>query len=225
MTAAPNLKSCELPSPSAEGDGSFGMCVQSGRRLERFHRANTLKKGSRKMTRNAGKYVATADRISEPWGARTPYGQGETWPTRVDQYLAEGVTEEDVDAWVQSAAILHLHSNGDGLDIAVKDGRIVGVRGRAEDCINHGRVNPRDLFGWQANRSPDRLTRPLVRRGGRLELGRSDGPYRGTFPTVLGRQGSPQFRLLHFRTALFRGVLHPRGDRSRVPVSFAGEDG
>ncbi|MGY1608441.1 molybdopterin-dependent oxidoreductase [Geodermatophilus sp. SYSU D00700] len=106
------------------------------------------------------------DRIAEPWGTRTPYGPGETWPVRVDQYLADGLTEDDVDRWVQSATILH--SNGDGLDIAVKDGRIVGVRGRADDRVNHGRLGPKDLFGWQANNSPDRLTRPLIRRSGEL---------------------------------------------------------
>nr|WP_281363241.1 nitrate reductase [Nocardioides perillae] len=61
-----------------------------------------------------------------------------------------------------------MHSNGDGLDIAVKDGRIVGVRGRAEDRVNHGRLGPKDLYGWQANGSPDRLTKPLVRRDGEL---------------------------------------------------------
>jgi anaerobic selenocysteine-containing dehydrogenase len=59
-------------------------------------------------------------------------------------------------------------SNGDALDIAVKDGRIVGVRGREEDRVNHGRLGPKDLFGWQANNSGDRLTRPLVRRAGEL---------------------------------------------------------
>ncbi|MGY1708727.1 molybdopterin oxidoreductase family protein [Geodermatophilus sp. SYSU D00758] len=106
------------------------------------------------------------DRIAEPWGTRTPYGPGEPWPVRVDTYLADGLTEADVDRWVQSATILH--SNGDGLDIAVKDGRIVGVRGRAVDRVNHGRLGPKDLFGWQANNSPDRLTRPLVRRRGKL---------------------------------------------------------
>src|SRR5689334_18294013 len=106
------------------------------------------------------------DRIAEPWGARTPYGVGENWPERVDTYLAEGVAVQDVDRWVQSASILH--SNGDAMDIAVKDGRIVGVRGRAIDRVNHGRLGPKDLFGWQANHSHDRLTRPLVRRNGHL---------------------------------------------------------
>src|SRR5215213_7577219 len=106
------------------------------------------------------------DRIAEPWGTRTPYARGDRWPTRVDTYLEPGVDPGDVDTWVQSASILH--SNGDGVDIAVKDGRIVGVRGREGDRVNHGRLGPKDLFGWQANHSPDRLTRPLIRRGGDL---------------------------------------------------------
>ena len=110
--------------------------------------------------------MPAVDRIAEPWGTRTPYGPGERWPERVDTHLADGLTEVDVDRWVQSASVLH--SNGDALDIAVKDGRIVGVRGRAVDRVNHGRVDPKDLYGWQANHSPDRLTRPLVRRDGEL---------------------------------------------------------
>jgi ferredoxin-nitrate reductase len=81
-------------------------------------------------------------------------------------FLEAGVSEEDVDRWVQTASILH--SNGDALDIAVRDDRIVGVRGRSVDRVNKGRLDPKDLFGWQANNSPDRLTRPLIRRDGEL---------------------------------------------------------
>ena len=84
----------------------------------------------------------------------------------MDQYLAEGVAPEQVQRWVQSAS--PLHSNGDAMDIAVRDGRIVGVRGRAVDRVNRGRLGPKDLFGWQANASTDRLTCPLVRQNGRL---------------------------------------------------------
>ena len=80
--------------------------------------------------------------------------------------LAGGLDEDAVDRWVPSASLLH--SNGDAMDIAVKDGRIVGVRGRPDDRVNHGRLDPKDLFGWQANGHPDRLTRPLVRDGGEL---------------------------------------------------------
>jgi anaerobic selenocysteine-containing dehydrogenase len=47
-------------------------------------------------------------------------------------------------------------------------GRSVGVRGRGDDRVNRGRLGPKDLFGWQANGSPDRLTTPLVRRDGEL---------------------------------------------------------
>jgi anaerobic selenocysteine-containing dehydrogenase len=106
------------------------------------------------------------DGISQPWGTRTPYGPGQQWPVRVDSYLDDGLAPQDVDTWVRTAAVLH--SNGDGMDLAVKDGRIVGVRGRADDRVNHGRLDPKDLFGWQANNSPDRLTTPLVRREGQL---------------------------------------------------------
>jgi hypothetical protein len=50
---------------------------------------------------------ARADRIAEPWGARTPYARGERWPRRVDVELADGLTEDDVDSWRRSASILH----------------------------------------------------------------------------------------------------------------------
>jgi anaerobic selenocysteine-containing dehydrogenase len=110
--------------------------------------------------------MRSVDRIAEPWGTRTPYDAGGSWPVRVDTHLEEGLEPAEVDRWVQSASILH--SNGDGIDIAVKGDRIVGVRGRAVDRVNHGRLDPKDAFGWQANGSPDRLTRPLVRRDGEL---------------------------------------------------------
>jgi ferredoxin-nitrate reductase len=61
-----------------------------------------------------------------------------------------------VDRWLPSASLLH--SNGDAMDIAVKDGRIVGVRGRETDRVNRGRLDPKDLYAWQANNSPERLT-------------------------------------------------------------------
>jgi ferredoxin-nitrate reductase len=106
------------------------------------------------------------DRLKEPWGERTPFGPGEEWPVRVDQFLEQGISEDDIDRWVQTASILH--SNGDALDVAVKEGRIVGVRGRGVDRVNKGRVDPKDLFGWQANNAGDRLRKPLVRKNGEL---------------------------------------------------------
>ncbi|MBW4716891.1 molybdopterin oxidoreductase family protein [Saccharothrix obliqua] len=105
--------------------------------------------------------MAERDAVTDPWGERAPYGPGEEWPVRVDQHLVD-----IPDKWVRTASVLH--SDGDALDLGVRDGRLVGVRGRAEDRVNRGRLDPKDVYGWQANASPDRLTRPLVREGSRL---------------------------------------------------------
>ncbi|MDX6554424.1 MAG: hypothetical protein QOD86_619, partial [Miltoncostaeaceae bacterium] len=65
----------------------------------------------------ADRAALRTDRIADPWGARTPYGPGREWPVRVDAFLEEGTSEEDVEHWAQSASILH--SNGDAMDVAV----------------------------------------------------------------------------------------------------------
>jgi len=100
----------------------------------------------------------TRDPIVNIWGQLTPYRAGDSWPVRLDSF-----TEEEPDRWVQSCCVLC--TNGCGLDIAVKDNRIVGVRGRADDRINRGRLGPKGMFAWKANSSPDRLTKPLIRDG------------------------------------------------------------
>jgi ferredoxin-nitrate reductase len=100
--------------------------------------------------------------VQNIWGSRTPFhGSGE-WPERVDYRISA-----EPDRWVQSACVLC--SNGCGLDIGTKNGRIVGVRGRAADAVNRGRLGPKGLHGWEANNSPDRLTRPLIRKAGKLQ--------------------------------------------------------
>jgi anaerobic selenocysteine-containing dehydrogenase len=104
---------------------------------------------------------ATPERIANPWGERTPYARGEEWPVRADQHLVA-----EPDRWVPTASVLH--SNGDAYDIGVAGDRIVGVRGHAGDRVNRGRLGPKDIYGWQAMQSDDRLTRPLVRDDGEL---------------------------------------------------------
>lgn len=119
------------------------------------------------MRQGRGRYGTAAeairqsrDSIANVWGERTGfYGEG-AWPQRVDVALIE-----QPDRWVQCCCVTC--SNGCALDIGVKDNRIVGVRGRAVDRVNHGRLSPKGLHSWRANNSPDRLTRPLV-RGRRL---------------------------------------------------------
>ncbi|WP_127550258.1 molybdopterin oxidoreductase family protein [Actinoplanes sp. OR16] len=107
------------------------------------------------------------DRIADIWGERTPHAKGTVWPARVDQHLEDGIDEEQVEQWVPSACLLC--SNGCGCDIAVKGGRMVGIRGRAGDVVNHGRLGPKGLYGSTAwSRSADRLTRPMIRVDGVL---------------------------------------------------------
>lgn len=74
------------------------------------------------------------------------------------------------------------------MDIGVKDGKIVGVRGRAVDRVNKGRLGPKGmhayvsinfdryqiawaeiLFSWVSNGHKDRLKYPLIRKNGHLE--------------------------------------------------------
>lgn len=86
----------------------------------------------------------TRDSITNVWGERTPHDGGK-WPVRVDQRISE-----KPDEWVQSACVLC--SNGCALDIGVKDGRIVGVRGRRADRANRGRLGPKGLHGWDFSR-------------------------------------------------------------------------
>ncbi|MFI8199490.1 hypothetical protein ACIF6K_23620 [Streptomyces sp. NPDC085942] len=64
---------------------------------------------------------------------------------RVVTHRADGVRAEEVDRWVATASILH--SKGDEMDIADKGGRMVGVRGRLQSRVNHGRIGTKNLFG------------------------------------------------------------------------------
>jgi ferredoxin-nitrate reductase len=102
----------------------------------------------------------TRDSIGDVWGERTPHLHN-MWPVRADER-----TLEEPERWVQSACVLC--SNGCALDIGVRGGRIVGVRGREIDRVNHGRLGPKGLHGWEANQSDARLKMPLVRREGEL---------------------------------------------------------
>jgi len=102
----------------------------------------------------------TRDSIADIWGERQPYF-GE-WSVRIDERISE-----EPDKWVHSACVLC--SNGCGLEIGVKDNKIVGVRGRANSPVSQGRLGPKGLHSWVANNSDDRLTKPLIRRNGKLE--------------------------------------------------------
>lgn len=76
----------------------------------------------------------TRNSIADIWGERQLF-VGDEWSVRVDERVLE-----ELDRWVQSACVLCY--NGCGMDIGVKNGRIVGVRGREIDIVNRGRLSP-----------------------------------------------------------------------------------
>lgn len=93
------------------------------------------------------------DSIKDIWGKRTPYKH--EWPVRVDEAL-----DEEPEKWVTSACVLC--SNGCGLDIGVKNGKVVGVRGRATDRVNKGRLGPKGLHGLVTRDAKTRITADLT---------------------------------------------------------------
>ena len=99
--------------------------------------------------------------------------------------------EGEPDKWVHSACILC--SNGCGLDIAVKDGKIVGVRGDPDHPVNFGHLGPKGENGWVANNSSRRGTAPMIRR------------HKGAALEVVGWPEAMDFFITRFQSALEQG--------------------
>ena len=145
------------------------------------------------------------DSIADIWGPRTPHDgrSGRSGWTSGRRPMPE--------RWVPSVCVLC--STGCGLDIGVAGGRIVGVRGRAGDRVNHGRLGPKGLHGWEANASRGPATTPLIRRDGRLEPATWDeamGLIVERSKSAIERFGPGSHRVLQLRPAVPRGVLHAR---------------
>ncbi|MFS0864047.1 molybdopterin oxidoreductase family protein [Fredinandcohnia sp. 179-A 10B2 NHS] len=84
--------------------------------------------------------------------------------SRVDMNV---YSQGEVDRWVYNTC--NICSIGCGCYIAVKDNKIVGIKGNSNHDINRGRLDPKGENQWYANNSPDRLLHPLIRnRSGRL---------------------------------------------------------
>lgn len=66
-----------------------------------------------------------------------------------------------VERWVYSTC--NLCSNGCGCFSAVRNNKIVGVKGNIHCPVNAGRMGPKGECQWEANNSVDRLTQPLIR--------------------------------------------------------------
>ncbi|BGP32817.1 hypothetical protein JCM10296v2_004601 [Rhodotorula toruloides] len=102
------------------------------------------------------------------WGERKPFhGDEKAWEPRVDSVFIE--PEEKIEKWVQSCCVLC--SNGCAMDVGVKDGKVVAVKGREQDRVNKGRLGPKGMYGWVSMNAEDRLKYPMIRNSetGQLE--------------------------------------------------------
>ncbi|WP_082685437.1 molybdopterin-dependent oxidoreductase [Ferroacidibacillus organovorans] len=87
------------------------------------------------------------------------------WETeRIDQNI---YSQGEPEKWIYSTC--NICSIGCGCHIAVRDDKIVGIRGNPEHPVNRGRLGPKGEHQWYANNSSDRLRSPLIRnRSGQL---------------------------------------------------------
>ncbi|KUG19512.1 formate dehydrogenase alpha subunit [hydrocarbon metagenome] len=58
---------------------------------------------------------------------------------------------------------------GCGLNLVVSDGKVVGVAPWQRNPINEGKLCPKGLTCWEFIHSPDRLTKPLIKKNGKFE--------------------------------------------------------
>ena len=58
---------------------------------------------------------------------------------------------------------------GCGLNLVVSDGKVVGVEPFKRSPINEGKLCPKGASCWEPVHSPDRLTTPLIKKGGTFE--------------------------------------------------------
>ena len=155
------------------------------------------------------------DRIAEIWGSRTPYDRSGSWPVRVDQALAEGVTADQVDSGCSRPACCAATVAPATSRSRTGKWSVSGAgRGRSSTTAGSG---PKGLFGsWQGMSASDRLTRPSIRRRRRTGgdgLGHRDVADRRTQPRAARRIGPAVSRLLHHRAAVPGGVLRAVGAR------------
>ncbi|MFZ1538409.1 MAG: molybdopterin-dependent oxidoreductase, partial [Chromatiaceae bacterium] len=58
---------------------------------------------------------------------------------------------------------------GCNLEVKVRDGQIQGIQGAKNAAVNRGHTCVKGRFAFEFHRHPDRLTTPLIRKGGQLQ--------------------------------------------------------
>lgn len=105
---------------------------------------------------------------------------------------------------------------GCGVRIRVVEGRAVRVEGNPENPLNQGGVGPRGLSSLQALYDPDRITGPMIRRGGTLEKATWDEAIDRVVTAIRGRG-----RELLILSGLERGIINDLFRRFAAAVGGA----
>ena len=67
---------------------------------------------------------------------------------------------------------------GCGFNLVVRDKKVVGVKPWQRNPVNEGKLCPKGIYAWQFINSPDRLTKPLIKRDGKFEEASWDEAYK-----------------------------------------------
>ena len=57
---------------------------------------------------------------------------------------------------------------GCGFNLVVKDKKVVGVAPWHRNPVNEGKLCPKGNYAWEFVNSPDRLTKPLIKKDGQV---------------------------------------------------------
>jgi len=67
---------------------------------------------------------------------------------------------------------------GCGLNLVVRDKKVVGVQPWQRNPVNEGKLCPKGNYAWEFVNSPDRLTRPLIKKEGKFVEASWDEAYK-----------------------------------------------
>ncbi|MCO6186547.1 molybdopterin-dependent oxidoreductase [Rhizobium sp. L1K21] len=111
-----------------------------------------------------------------------------------------------------------------GLEITHEDGKVLSIRGAAEDGFSNGYICPKGVSLADLHEDPDRLRKPLVKRNGRFEEASFDEAFaeieRGLLPiiekhgpdavgTVLGNPVAHRYGLSLYAIRMLRELRSP----------------
>jgi len=85
----------------------------------------------------------------------------------VDPVLGYTSTQKHAEKWIKTTC--GYCSVGCGMQLGVRDGKVVSVRGDADHPVNLGKLCPKGLSEHYILTAPDRLQYPLMKRNGKLE--------------------------------------------------------